>query len=71
MSSKNENKVTVSGGGCGCFGGVFSVGGILAFIISWKLFHAFGWALLAAFFGWGYVLYAAIFYLPQIMAMLG
>lgn len=46
-----------SGSGCGCFGGGFSVGGVIAFILSWKLFHALGWALLAALFGWGYVIY--------------
>lgn len=69
MSDKESDG---SGGcGCGCFGGIFSAGGVIAFIISWKLFHSFWWALLAAFFGWGYVIYAAIYYLQQIKAMLG
>src|SRR5437868_2135449 len=51
MSDENGS----SGDGCGCFGsfgGIFSTGGVLAFIISWKLWHALWWALLAAFFGW-------------------
>jgi hypothetical protein len=56
--------------GCGCFGGGFTVGGILAFIISWKLFHAIEWALLAAFLGWGYVIYALVYYLPEIKKMI-
>jgi hypothetical protein len=49
-------------GGCGCFGGGFTLGGIVAFILSWKTFHAIGWAILAAFFGWGYVGYWLIYY---------
>ena len=59
-----------SNSGCGCGGGL-SVGGVIAFIISWKLFHAFWWALLACLFGWGYVIYALINYFEQIKKMLG
>lgn len=54
--SESSNSSSGSTGGCG--GGI-SAGGVLAFIISWKLWHAFWWALLACLFGWGYVLYAA------------
>jgi hypothetical protein len=52
-----------SSSGCGCFGGGFSIGGIVAFILSWHTFHAFLWAMLAAFFGWGYIVYWLIYYL--------
>lgn len=65
--SERKSSGAASGGGCG----LFSVGGVLAFIISWKLWHSFWWALLAAFFGWGYVIYAAIYYLEQIKSWLG
>lgn len=47
------------------------VGSVLAFIVSWKLWHAFWWALLAALFGWGYVIYAVVEYLPKIKEILG
>lgn len=67
----NEESGSSGGCGCGCFGGMFSAGGVLAFIISWKLFHAFWWAVLAAFFGWGYVAYALFYYWEQIKQMLG
>jgi len=69
--SESESSGDSGCGGCGCFGGMFSAGGVVAFIISWKLFHAFWWAVFAAFFGWGYVVYALIYYLPQIKLMLG
>jgi hypothetical protein len=65
MSDKSSS--TSSGAGCG----IFSAGGVVAFIISWKLWHSIWWALLAAVFGWGYVLYAAIYYLEQIKDWLG
>jgi hypothetical protein len=52
-----------SGGGCLCFGGGLSIAGIIAFALSWHTFHAFGWALLAAVFGWGYIVYWLIYYL--------
>jgi hypothetical protein len=52
-----------SSNGVGCFGGGFSIGGIVAFILSWPTFHAFWWAVLAAFFGWGYIIYWLIYYL--------
>lgn len=55
-----------SGAGCG-----IGVGSVIAFIISWKLWHSIWWALLAAIFGWGYVIYAAVYYLSQIKAWLG
>jgi hypothetical protein len=67
MSEKSGS--SSSSAGCGC--GMFSAGGVVAFIISWKLWHSFWWALLAAVFGWGYVFYAAIYYLEQIKAWLG
>ena len=65
MSESKSN--SSSEGGCA----VFSAGGVVAFIISWKLWHSFLWALLAAVFGWIYVIYAAIYYLQQIKAWLG
>jgi hypothetical protein len=65
-----EKESGSNGGGCGCGGGL-GVGGVLAFIISWKLWHSFWWALLACLFGWGYVIYAAIYYLDKIKAWLG
>lgn len=63
--SKESHSSSSAGGGC------LSVGGVIAFIISWKLWHSFWWALLAAVFGWGYVLYAAIYYLDKIKHWLG
>lgn len=54
-------------GGCGCplgcFGGGLTLWGIVAFILSYKTFHSIGWALLAALFGLGYVVYWLIYYL--------
>jgi len=58
MSERRES----SGGGYGCFGGGFSIGGIVAFILSWHTFHSIGWGLLAALFGWGYVIYWLVYY---------
>jgi hypothetical protein len=63
--STSRNTSTAGGGGC------ISVGSVIAFIISWKLWHSIWWALLAALFGWGYVAYAAIYYLAYIKYWLG
>lgn len=68
---ENKPNSQSSNVGCGCFSIPFSVGGVLAFIVSWKLFHLFWWAALASFFGWCYVAYALYYYLPQIRLMLG
>ena len=64
MSESKSN--SSSGAGCG-----LSAGFVIAFIISWKLWHSFWWAWLAGIFGWAYVAYAAIYYLEQIKAWLG
>lgn len=64
MSDSKSNSTV---GGSGCIG----VGGVLAFIISWKLWHSIWWALLAMVFGWGYVIYAIVYYLTQIKEWLG
>lgn len=53
-----------------CGGGI-SAGAVIAFIISWKLWHSVVWAFLASVLGWGYVIYAAIYYLDQIKGWLG
>ena len=53
-----------------CGGGI-GAGAVVAFIISWKLWHSFWWALLAGCFGWAYVVYAAYYYLDQIKGWLG
>lgn len=63
MSDKNSSSSSCGGG--------IGVGSVLAFIISWKLWHSLGWALLASMAGWAYVLYAAIYYLEQIKSWLG
>lgn len=65
-----ETSSSGGGCGCGCFGGAFSVGGVIAFILSFKTFHAVGWALLAAFFGWGYVVYFLVRYWDLFKQML-
>jgi hypothetical protein len=54
MSDRNS-----SSGNMGC---VTVVGVILAALMSYNLFHAIGWALLAGFFGWLYVIYYLAFY---------
>ena len=52
-----EHKSKKSGCGC-CGGGVFgSIGAVLAAVLSWKVNHSIGWALVHAFFSWFYVVY--------------
>ena len=41
-------------GGIGCIG---LVGIVLAALMSWNLWHSIGWALVAGFFSWFYIVY--------------
>jgi hypothetical protein len=60
--NKDKGTTTVSCGGCGCFGGGLSIAGIIAFVLSYSTFHSIWWALLAAVFGWAYIIYWLIYY---------
>jgi hypothetical protein len=60
--SDTTQTTTSSSSGCGCFGGGLTISGIIAFVLSWHTFHAFWWAVLAAVFGWGYIVYWLIYY---------
>ncbi len=46
-----------SNAGCGCWG----FGSALAIVISFSVNKSIGWAILHGIFGWGYVIYYAIF----------
>ncbi|MCL2606455.1 MAG: hypothetical protein FWD93_04165 [Coriobacteriia bacterium] len=47
------------GCGCGC-GTLFTVGGVLAMIISWMYNASIGWMLFHGLLGWWYVVYRLI-----------
>jgi len=40
----------------------FSMGSVLAMIISWSINHSIGWCILHGIFSWGYVVYYWIGY---------
>ena len=51
-------------------GGVFTLGSVIACIISYALNHSFGWAILHFLFSWLYILYAVISYTKEIVPAL-
>lgn len=53
MNEENENN---GGCGCGC-GTFFTIGTVLAVIISWGLNKSIFWAIVHGFCNWFYVLY--------------
>lgn len=52
--SNNDNKVVYRSG--------FSIGWIIAAVLSYSMFKSVGWAIVAAIFGWLYVIYYLIVY---------
>jgi len=53
---KSEKRI---GAGCGC--GPIGMGGLIAGILSWSVYHSIGYAIFHAFLGWLYVLYYLMF----------
>ena len=49
-----SNKSTVS------YSGGIGIGGVLAVLISWSANKSILWAILHGFFGWFYIIYAAM-----------
>lgn len=42
-------------------GGGIGLGTVIAMILSWMKWHSVGWLIVHAIFGWGYVIYYAVF----------
>jgi len=53
MSTSSSSSSSSGGVGCGTLIGI-----VLAALISWNMWHSLGWALVAGFFGWFYVIYS-------------
>lgn len=51
-------------------GSCIGLGSVCSVVISAALNHSFGWGLLHFFFGWAYVIYAALFRTKEIVPAL-